>query len=173
MEKPSTARIALKWGLILGIVSIIYTTIAFMTGLWKNNSLNFIVSSLISIGGLVLAIREFKSNNQNYLSIGQGTGLGTLVSVISGMLSVLWSNLIYVKFIDPTFQEKQIENIREQYEQMGMSDEIIEKSIERIQDWNGSGLSFLVAIIFIAIIGAVLSLIISAIMRKNKPEIEF
>lgn len=167
MEKPSTARIALKWGLIIAITNIVYSTIINMTGLWKNSMLS-ILGFLILIAGIVLALREFKTNNNGFMDFGEGFGLGTLMSTIVGMLGSAFS-LIYTKFIDPTMMQ-QIQDFQiEKMEAQGLTDEQIEQAIEMGAKFSSPGMVFIIGVIMYLVLGAIFSLVISAIMRKSKP----
>lgn len=167
MEKPSTARIALKWGLIISIANIVYSTIINMSGLWKNSMLGMI-GFLILIGGIVLALREFKTNNNGFMDFGEGFGLGTLMSTIVGMLGSAFS-LIYTKFIDTTMME-QIKDFQvEKMEAQGLTDEQIEQALEMGAKFSSPGMVFIIGVIMYLVLGAIFSLVISAIMRKSKP----
>ena len=59
MEKVSSARIALKWGLINGILSILLTTILYNTQIWEN----FVISLMLSFS-LTFCILFFASHTR-------------------------------------------------------------------------------------------------------------
>ncbi|GAB3891459.1 hypothetical protein GCM10028803_03290 [Larkinella knui] len=166
-EKPSTARLALKWGLISGVIFMVYTTVINLTGQFSNTALPWL-SLLISIVLIVMAMREFRTLNGGFMSFGEGVSLGTLLSVISGLISITY-NLIYTTFIDPTIRQQMLDNAREQMENRGMADEQIEQAMEFTEKIQSPGLQFLVGILFAAIFGVLISLIAAAFIRRNKP----
>ncbi len=168
MEKVSTARIALKWGLIYGILSVLLTTILYNTSL----RVNFIISLMLSISLtffiLFFALSEFKSLNNGFMKYSEGLGLGTLTLATGGILGVFY-DFLYKKYIDSNIISLQLEKAQEQYESMGMSEDQIEKSIEKAQQYNDSGLSFLLAFLIVIFFGFICSIIMSAILKKDKP----
>ncbi|MFD1140612.1 DUF4199 domain-containing protein [Larkinella insperata] len=166
-EKPSTARLALKWGLISGVVFMVYTTIINLTGQFANQSLSWL-SLPISVAIIVLAMREYRTLNGGFMSFGEGVSLGTLVSVISGLISITY-NQIYTSFIDPTIRQQIMDNAREQLESRGMTDEQIDQAMEFTEKLQSPGLQFLIGVLVAAFFGVIISLIVAAFMRRNKP----
>lgn len=164
---PSSARIALKWGLIGGLASIIISTAMYMTELWKSPA-----ATIIPIGVLILflylAIKEYKTENQGFLTIGQGIGVGTLSAAIQGLISAIYSQ-VYMKFIDASFMEKMKEFQYDKMEEQGLPEEQIEMAMSISDKFMSPGVQFATAIIFSVIVGLIISLIISAIIKKNKP----
>jgi Protein of unknown function (DUF4199) len=167
MEKVSSARVALKWGLIYGIFSIVFTTVLYNTDLWKNWVFTTLISFISIFGVLYLAMKEFKLLSGGYMAFGEGFGLGTLTLAMGGMLSVVY-DFCYKTYIDDSIITNQLEMAREQYESMGMAEEQIEASIEKAQYYSTSGLAFLLAFLFILFIGVIAALIMSAILKKEK-----
>ena len=64
-----------------------------------------------------------------------------------------------------------LETARQQLIKSGYTDEQIEKSMSITAKFTGSGLlEYIFSIISYTIIGAIISLIVAAIVRKDKPE---
>ena len=168
MEKVSSARIALKWGLIYGVVGIVYNTLAYNTGIWKNWIIGLLAMLIMLFGVLYLAFNEFKTLNNGFMTFKDGLGLGMLTISTGALLSVLFDNF-YRKYIDPSLIEQQIEMITEQYESMGLSEAQIEEAVQKVESSANSGLGFLWGILGAIFIGFIASLIMSAIMKKDKP----
>ena len=74
-NQPSTARTALKWGLITGIALIVYSTILYTFSQTTNSALSLIIYGILIIG-LVMGMREYRLANDGYMSYGEGMGLG-------------------------------------------------------------------------------------------------
>jgi hypothetical protein len=166
-EKPSIARLALKWGLISGVIFMIWTTIINVAGLFTNQSIQW-VSLVISIVLIVMAMREYRTLDSGFMTFGEGVGLGTLLSVVSGLVSITY-NLIYTNFIDPTIRQQMLDNAREQMENRGMADQQIEQAMEFTEKIQSPGLQFLVGILFAAIFGVLISLVVAAFLRRSRP----
>lgn len=168
METTITpARVALKWGLITGVALILYSTILYTLDQATNRGLSVIIY-VILIGGLVLGMREYRTANAGYMTYGEGMSLGALLSAVAGFLSSLFT-VFYTQIIDPGFQARITEQVREQMEEAGnMSDEQIDQAIEIMGKFQSPGLAFIFGIVGTILIGVVFSLVIAAILRKNK-----
>lgn len=165
-EQPSTARVALKWGGILGIASILFSLVLFLTDNVGNRGLSAISYALI-IGGLILAMRDYRTRNGGYMSYGEGLSVGTLTAAISGLLSSLFS-VFYTTFIDTGIMARAADTMRDQLEERGIPDDQIDQQMELMQMFQSPGILFVVGVIGSALIGLILSLIIAAFMRRNK-----
>ena len=162
----SPARTALKWGVILGIALIVYSLALYLTDSVGNSSLGFI-SFALSIAGLVLAMRDYRTLNGGYMSYGEGLSVGTLTSAVSGLLSSVFS-VFYTTVIDTGAMARMVERTREQLEDSGTSDDVIEQQLSIIEMFQSPGLSFAFGVIGSVIFGLLLSLVVSAIMRRNR-----
>ena len=167
MNQPtSTARVALKWGLITGITLIVYTTILYTLNLTTNGGLSIVIYGIL-IGGLVLGMRDYRTANDGYMTYSEGLGLGALLSAVAGFLSASFT-VFYTQFIDTDFQARLAEQMREQLEEKNLSDEQIDQSIELVQKMQTPGLQFIFGLLGTILIGVVFSLAIAAFIRRNK-----
>ncbi len=166
-NQTTTARTALKWGLITGITLIVYSIILYTLNQTTNGALSLIIYGLL-IGGLVVGMREYRASNGGYMTYGEGMGLGALLSAIAGLLSSAFT-VFYTQVIDPGFQERLVGQVRDQMEEQGkMSDEQIDQTVELMQKFQSPGLQFMLGLLGTILIGVVLSLIIAAFIRRNK-----
>lgn len=166
-NQPSLARIALKWGLITGVALVLYTTLLYVLDLVTNRGLSVIVYVILA-GGLVLGMREYRTANGGYMTYGNGINIGALLSAVAGFLSSTFS-VFYTQIIDPTFQSRVTEQIRAQMEEQGnLSDEQIDQALEIAQKFQSPGITFIVGILGTILVGVILSLVIAAIIRRNK-----
>ncbi|MBX2952186.1 MAG: DUF4199 domain-containing protein [Leadbetterella sp.] len=171
MEKVSTARIALKWGLIYGLLSIVVTTIIYTFNLMEQSWISTVASILLSFGVLYLAFREFRELNGGFMRFGQGLGLGMLLFVTAGVLGAGFDTL-YKKVIDPGVVDKILDITEMQYEKSGMSPEAIEQGLETARPLIAGPLAPLVVILSYVVSGFICSLIMAAVMKKNQPVFE-
>lgn len=169
-EQTSTYRTGIKWGLILGLVSIVYSLVLFTTGSIGKPGTS-IASIVLSVGGLVLAMREFRTLNGGFMSFGQGVTVGTVTGLVAGIFSTLFS-WFYMTMIDPNVMTTVLDQTREELDKQGMlSDEQIDTQMEMMERFMtpgfmlGSGLAM-------SLIGSlILALIIAAFMKKNKVDV--
>lgn len=166
-EQPSTARIALKWGAILGLALMLITLVMYLTD-QTTNPLFSVLTALAMITCLVLAMRDFRSLNGGYMSYGEGLGVGSLLSAVAGLLSAAFITF-YNVVIDPTVQQRAFEKARETMEAQGnLSDEQIDQAMEISQKFQSPGFTFIAGVLGTIIMGFLLSLIVAAFIRRNK-----
>jgi hypothetical protein len=165
-EKPSSAKIALKWGAILGLALMLYSSLNYTANLTTNTAFGLVSYALI-IGGLVLAMREFRTLNGGYMTFGEGVGLGALTSAVSGLLSGIY-NVVYTTVIDPGVMDRATEQVRAQLETQGkLTDEQIEQSMTMAKSFQSPGVLLFVGVLGSVILGVLLSLVIAAVMRRQ------
>ncbi|RAK62973.1 DUF4199 domain-containing protein [Hymenobacter edaphi] len=177
MESTTTSAVTttaagLRYGVITGIVTIIYSFILMMTGMEQNSAMG-VITFIILIGGIVLAHRYYKEHNAGFMSYGQGLGIATVAGAVIGLLSGIF-RYIYITFIDPQYVENTMNALRAKFEADGkMSDEQIDQAIQMTQKFSGTGpVGILLAVLGTAFFAFLLSLIISAITKRNRPEFE-
>ncbi|WP_375419335.1 DUF4199 domain-containing protein [uncultured Hymenobacter sp.] len=169
--RPTTSAIAMRFGLLTGVVSIIYWFLLMVTGQMGNSALGFLALAIL-VGGIVLAQRAFRTSNGGFMSYGEGLGIGMLVSLISGLLSTIFS-YVYREFVDPSITQQVADQARAKLEEGGnLSEEQIDQAVAMSQKFSSGPMSLVVGIVGSLIVGLLLSLIISAIMKRTRPEFE-
>ncbi|ARS34215.1 DUF4199 domain-containing protein [Pontibacter actiniarum] len=169
-KEPSVGSVALKWGFIFALVGVIFSLILMVSGLAENRWLSSL-AYLILIAGIVVAMKNYKEQNYGYMSYGQGLGIGTIVSGVFGFLSGLFTWL-YVEFVDTEYMGRVMEQQREEMIRQGLTDEQIDAGMAMAENFQGPVTMILGATIVTLIIGFILSLIISAVMKNKRPEFE-
>jgi hypothetical protein len=171
---PSTARIALKFGLLTGLGLIIYSMIINLAGLAGNQTVSYIgmlVTGAILVAGIIYAMKDFKSQNAGYMSYGQGLGLGALTAAVSGLISGIFT-YIYLSFVDNSAMKQAMEAQREAMEARGMDDEQIDQAMAMAEQFSSPGMLVTFSVLGMLFMGFILSLVISAIMKKDRNELE-
>ena len=169
-EQPSVARVALKYGLIVAVGSVIYSTILLLTENNQNQALSSL-GLIILVVGMVYAMRDFKDQNEGFMSYGQGLGLGTLIAAISGLLGATFM-MFYTQFIDTNLMRSTMDKTREGFEKQGMSDAQIESAMEVSEKMMSPGILFAMGVFVSILFGFIIALIVAAIMRRNRPVFE-
>lgn len=164
------SSVGLRYGLITGFVSVIYTLILYVTELNENMWLSNL-SILIMIVGIVMAHKNFKGENGGFMSYGQGLGIGSIVSAVVGLLSSVFV-FVYVQFIDTGFLAKVREAQIVKMEEQGMSDEQIDQAMAMAEKFSSPAMMLIMGFIVTFIIGFLISLVVAAIMKKSQPEFE-
>ncbi|KQS33154.1 DUF4199 domain-containing protein [Dyadobacter sp. Leaf189] len=169
-EKTSTARVALKYGVLASVVIMIYTTIINVAGLGQNKLLSSL-SFVFMIVAIVLAMKNFREQNKGFMSYGEGLGVGSLLSAVMGLLSSAFT-MFYIQFIDKTMLTQSMDQVREDMERKGMDDAQIDQAMELSQKFMSPGIVFVMGVLGYVVTGFIISLIVAAIIRRDKPVFE-
>ncbi|OKL39782.1 DUF4199 domain-containing protein [Pontibacter flavimaris] len=169
-KQPSVGSVALKWGFIFALIGVIFTLVLMVTGLAENRWISSL-AYLILIGGIVMAMKNYKEENNGFMSYGQGLGIGSIVSVVYGLLSGI-SSWLYMEFVDPEYMTRIMEKQRVQMLQDGMTDEQIDAGMAIAENFQGPFTVILGSAVITLIFGFILSLIIAAVMKNSRPEFE-
>ncbi len=167
---PTTTAVALRFGLLAGLVSVVFSLILFLTKM-DQSPIRWL-GLVISIGAIWLAHNEFKKQNGGYMEYGQGLSIGTILSLVSGTLSGIFT-YVYVTFVDTTYMQRAMDIARAQMEAKGdMPSEQIDQAMEISAKFMTGGALLIFSIVGGAFFGFILSLIISAITKNSRPEFE-
>jgi len=171
MENQVTTRgVGIQYGVIAGVVMIIYSVILQISDLafetWAGNISYVFLAVLI-----YLAHKKFLATGDGFMSFGQGLGIGFWVSLVGGVISSVFS-FIYFTFIDTSFTEQLVEKTRFGMEEQGMSDTDIDAAMSITEMFLTPGALAIFGVVFIIIGGFIISLISSAINKKADPKLE-
>lgn len=169
-EEQPVSRVAIRYGLMFGIIGSIFSVLLYVFQLETNKFLPQ-ATWIIFIIAIVVAIKEYRKQNQGFVSYGQGLSVGALTSAIMGFVNSLLSTF-YLQVIDNTPLQRISEQTRITLEEKGMDDQQIEAALEMSQKFQSPGMLFLFSVIGSAVMGLILSLIIAAILQKKRPVFE-
>jgi len=176
-DTPTLFQHALRWGLILGAVSIGLTCIFYavdysMLANWKMGIIMF----AIFIGVAIYAGINYRNETGGFITYGKAFQYVFVVMAISGLISVVFNMVLYT-LIDPELPQKltevALENAQKMLEGFGMPEDKMDQAMEDARrrtenQFSISGLAMGYGIGLI--IYAVLSLITAIFVRKNPPE---
>jgi DNA-binding XRE family transcriptional regulator len=168
--QPSVTSVAVKYGLITALVGVVYSVILMVTDIGDNRIFSSI-AYVIMIAGILLAMKHYKEMNYGYMSYSQGLGIGSIVSLIFGFLNGVFTWL-YTTFIDPDYMARVMEKQRILLIEKGLTDEQIDQSMKMAENFQGPITMIFGAAVITLIVGFLLSLIFSAVMKNSKPEFE-
>ena len=172
MRERTPTQLALKWGAILSVLGMISTALNYVLEAYRDNTVATIASVvglLVSTIVYVLAMKAARTNNEGYLTFGQGFEIGALVSAISGLLVAAF-NGVYLRFISPETMQKLEQLQRQLALARGMTAEQYEKNIASASGQLSSSVGFLFILKFfvLLVLGIIISLIVAAFLRKEK-----
>jgi hypothetical protein len=170
LEMPTVKSVAMKWGPILGLISIAIFLITALGEMQGNKIMNWI-GLIPTIAIIYMAHKEYKDNGDGYMSYSQGLGLGTLIALISSLISTVFF-YVYVKFVDTTYIEIIKDLQLAEMQQNGMGDAEIEQAMSIASGFMTPEVMSVFAIVIGVFFAFLLSLIISAITKNSNPELD-
>lgn len=165
---------ALRYGLIGGAISVVVSLVSQLLG-WADGS-NTGMAILVGIIGVavyiiaqVMGVRQHRDVELGgYISFGRAFLVCLVIAMIMAVIGAVF-NYVYLNFIDPEAMNRAMEVIREQYEEMGMSDEAIEDALQMIDMTTSPLVQLGGGILGGAIMGSITGLIIGASMKNEPP----
>lgn len=163
----SISSVALTFGLVTGLVMILYNLVLYVFEATTNQYLSY-VSYVILLIGMFLAIKSYRDKETGgTLSYGQGIGLGTLLALFASLLSGIFTFILY-KYIDPQAIEPMIQAAREKMYQQGLEGEQLEQSMAMTKQFIKPHWMALSGIFYTTLIGLLLSLVVSVFLKRTK-----
>jgi len=171
-KKSSLWKIALNWGVIMGIVLIIYNLIMYFLDLSLEQWVGW-VSYIFMIGVIVLATINYRDKELGgVITYGQALGFGVMVVLFASVIQAIYTYL-FMTFIDPEFVNKILAMTEEKMIEQGIPEDQIEMGLAMQKKFMSPIIMSLITIPASVFFGLIFSLITSAFLKKNKPEIQF
>ncbi len=169
MEFTSVRPTALKWGGISGVISI--ATFFLSKDMDPSNTgmtMGVLALSLaIGVGILYMAFKEYKAQNNGFMTLGKAMSLGILTFLVSGLIAAVWT-LIWSTVIDPNFSQNLIDRTMDALE---ADPNMTEDALNMMEGMYSSMFSpvgqFFTGLISSLLSGTILSLIVGAITKKD------
>jgi len=165
-EKVSVWKSNLTNGIILGLISIVYTLVLYFLDMTFNKTLGYIFM-IVQIGILFYMLKSYRDTYlHGYMTYGQSLGAGVVIILYSTILTTIFSYILY-KFIDTGLTAKLLAITEE-----GM----VKKGVPQAQIDAGMAVSkkmltpeFMLITGFLAsmFFGTIVSLLVSIFTRKE------
>lgn len=170
---PSTVSyqsLSLRNGAIAGLILIIIGLLGNLTGLADpsnpNSAMNWIMNLVnwgVMIYFMVMAVKKHRDEDLNgFITFGRAFGVAFLVTLVISAITAVWA-YVYFGFIDPDMATTLMEN---SLEQQGIDDEAM---IDSMKMWFSPGAMAIYGLLASLFFGAIISLIVAAVMKKNPP----
>ncbi len=165
----------MKWGLITGMVYVIFALINNILGLQEGGgfSMTALLSNALVLGAtfftIYLGIKEVRDTQlDGFLSFGQGFKSGMAITLIAAIVSALFT-FIYIKFIDPGMIDKITAMTEAQWEEQNMPEEQMAMARQWMGYFMNPMIMSLIAAVSVLFWGMVKSLIATALLKKDAP----
>jgi hypothetical protein len=160
-------------GAILGLISILFVVVTYMTGdIYKGNVWLSVLSMVVSIAVLVYLVLSYrKTICGGYITYANAFIYSWLTYIFAGVLSVAFMVLLQT-VIEPNYMEKIADVQREILLKKGFSDSQVEQSMAMAAKFQTPLYIAIVGFLWNALVGLVICLITAIFVKKDKPVFE-
>lgn len=165
-SKESVLNNALKYGLYTGCAYVLVSLMFYALDMDKITWLNYL-TYIIMIAGIVLATINYRDKlNGGLITYGKGVSTGVIIGVVVGIVMAiyLW---IFFTYINPNGISEILEMTEQKMAEQGLSDEMIDKQMTMSGKFIKMPLMNIFGMIGYIFSGLIISLITSAILKKN------
>ena len=104
-----TSKFIYQFGLLTGLVNVIYGVMQFMLGThYENDVVSQVVGAVILIGGIVLGQLAFRKENNGIVSFKQCLRIGVGIGLVTAIISVIYY-FVLTNIVEPDFYMKALE----------------------------------------------------------------
>ncbi|MBK9400030.1 MAG: DUF4199 domain-containing protein [Bacteroidetes bacterium] len=169
-NKPSLFKYSLNTGLICGVLSIAYYMIGFFAHWLSNTYWTLIYYLIIAILAIYYVMKFRKIFGEGYLSFNSAFNISFLIILISGTLFSAYS-AIFQTYISPETGELLLREAEQKLVEKDLEPEEIESQMQGAKMMVKYPALIIGAGVFgSAIFGAIISLIVAPICRKEREE---
>ena len=168
-NEPKTGKFALTFGVILGVVGIIFALMLYSLDMHYQGGFAVMgVSITLTLIAVVIGMLQFKKANNGFMSFGQAMKVGVGICLIGGIISILF-NQVMQNVIDPEMMDKALTFQREQLLATSkMTPDQVDAQLEMGKKFSTPSMQLIFGLIFIVVTAFIYSLIPALILKKNK-----
>jgi ABC-type multidrug transport system fused ATPase/permease subunit len=168
-QKSSLKQIAVNYGVLLALVSILTLVIMYVANMQKSWTLS-IIGFAITIYLLFAAIKSYKQGNGGFLKLSDGLKVGLATALVAGLISAFYSYIHY-SIINPEYIDLILNEAREQMESssQGMTEEQKQQALSFTESFTTPFMLSTFSLIGSLFFGFIISLISALILRREEP----
>ncbi len=166
---PKTGKFALNFGLLLGLVSVIFGVMLFSLDMHYEQGFAIQGTQIVlMIAAIMLAIFQFRKANNGFLTISEALKIGTGTALIAGIIGLIYFALLS-NVIEPDYMDTMYEIGKEKAmaDNPQLTEEQMDQGIEMQKKF--AWLSYPVIIIMNIVLGLIIGFVGGLIMKKQKP----
>ncbi|SEK41820.1 Protein of unknown function [Maribacter orientalis] len=167
---PKTGKFARNYGIILGLLTVVFAIMLYIAGLQYEQSIAlFAVNLSIMIGVIMFGIYKFREANGNILTISEAIKVGIGISLIGAIIGIVYQ-MIFINLIEPDFMANMMEAQKMEMitQNPNMSQEEIDKAVSMMEKFSGPFLSAAIGLIGGLFLGLIISFIGGLILKKEE-----
>ena len=163
-------RLEIKYGLYIGIATIIYVFFEFYLSSVLNRpdlgTYTGAIAILIPIIGLIYGLKEKKKTLHGTLTFKQAVKSGFYISLVAALLNAVFV-FIYIS-LKPDVMQNYFDYLRETMQENGASEEDISAQLELVQKTFTPGIQALYFFVSTTVVGTIISGLIGIFYRNKK-----
>lgn len=165
-QKINVWKANLTNGMILALVSVVYTLFLYFFDLLFNPALGY-VFLLVQIILVFILIKSYRDNIlHGYITYGQAVGAGVVISLYSAIVLALFSYILYT-VIDPGLTAKKLAFLEEMMLNKGVPQATVDTAMSMQKKLQTPLISSILGIFTSVLGGTILSLIIAIFVKKE------
>lgn len=165
-EKVSVWKANLTNGIILGILSIVYTLVLYFFDLTLNRPMGYLFM-VVQIAVLFYMLKSYRNNYlHGYMTFGQSLGAGVVIILFSAILTTIFSYILY-KFIAPELIGKVLAMTEESMMKRGLPQEQIDTGMNMTRKLMTPEFMLITGFLGSMFYGTIISLLVSIFTRKE------
>jgi len=162
---PNSTKVATKWALISAATSIVLTFVYQFLNIAQDSPARYL-SFIPFVAFIILAQIEYRTILGGSITYGKAFSTGFRVALFGGILAAIFM-FIYVSYINTEFIAQTMEAQRAKLAEKGMAEEQIDRAMEMSSKMMGPAMISFFAAVGSAFMGAIISLITAAIVKKD------
>ncbi|MGB0779016.1 MAG: DUF4199 domain-containing protein [Flavobacteriaceae bacterium] len=167
-----TASYALRYGLIYGIILVVFAIMLYTMDMhYQNSTLSTVVNILIGVGGILWGMLAYKKDNGGFISLSQSLKVGIAIALVGSLVGIIYG-VVLTEFIDPTTMDKALEFQKQQMlsQDPEMSVEQANQFVDMQKKFSSPLIRSAFGLLFGIFFGFIVALISGLVIKKNRPE---
>jgi hypothetical protein len=172
-EQPkSSSKNSLTYGLITGVVMIVYSLILYLLNLHLNKYLGY-VSFLFLVAGMVYGTLQYKKTLGGFIAYGKAFSSGFMIGLYAGIVAAIYGFLFY-QFIAPNVIQELLSMSRENIMASSpqLTDDQLEQAMNMTSKFMTPPIMAVFSLIYFAIASLVISLIAAIFLKKEDNSVQ-
>lgn len=176
LNEASTGKPAVRLGVLFGVIMILEFVVFYVIDIdpisnpMAGTVMNLFNYLLFPVAFISSALNSYKKTNHGFISFGECLKMGVTICFIAGLLFGLFSvvfNLIFPEFVEEILRKTRAVMIEKSPE---LTAEQLDMAMKWTKKFMNPVISVPVTVIMFSFLGLIYSLIIGAIVKKDKPQ---
>jgi len=168
-QQVKTGKFALNYGLLLGLVSLVFSIMLYTQNMhYEMSGAVIAVSVVLATVVIFLGINAFKKANGGFLSLSESLKIAVGIALIGAIIGLAYQYIL-THFIEPDYMEKAMEIAKPKAfaQNPSLTEEQWAQGVEMQK--NFAWVQYPIGLIINSIFGLIIGLVIGLILKRPKP----